>query len=166
MNIAVIGQSKGNLNDDVLAKARRIGEHIAANKARLLFGGCMGYPYEAAKGAGNAVAISPASSVEEHKNKYGFPDDVEIELTGAGIPGRNLLLVEKADRVIMIGGKIGTLNEFTLAYHLNRPIAVLEESGGVAALVRDIDRKCSKPGARVFIGDVDSIISWIFENDI
>ena len=76
MKIAVCGASLPPVDKPVLKKAYEIGKEIAANNHILRFGGCLGYPYEAAKGAfennGQVVAISPAKNREEHINNYKF----------------------------------------------------------------------------------------------
>src|SRR3989338_5717891 len=118
MQISICGASLPPFDKEVIKKAYEIGKEIALNNHTLRFGGCWGYPYEAAKGAfenrGKVVAISPAKNKEEHANKYKFPHDnfTEIEYTGLGIPGRNIPLVKGSDAVIIISGQIGTLNEF------------------------------------------------------
>ena len=154
MKIAVCGASLPPFDKAILKKAYEIGKEIAANTHILRFGGCWGYPYEAAKGAfenkGKAIAISPAKSKDEHINQYKFPHDnfTGIEYTGLGIPGRNIPLVAASDAIIIISGQIGTLNEFTLAFHLKKPIGVLEGSGGITGIAKEISRICSRVGEK------------------
>lgn len=154
MKIAVCGASLPPFGKEVLIKAYLIGKEIAINNHILRFGGCWGYPYEAAKGAfenkSKVVAISPAKDKEEHINKYKFPTDnfTEIEYTGLGIPARNIPLVVDSDAVIIISGQIGTLNEFTIAFYHKKPIGVLEESGGITNVVKEISKICNRVGER------------------
>ncbi|MBI2559061.1 LOG family protein [Candidatus Woesearchaeota archaeon] len=154
MKIAVCGASLPPFDKSVLKKSYEIGREIAVNKHVLRFGGCRGYPYEAAKGAfennGKVKAISPAKSKEEHIRKYKFPQDnfTEIEYTGLGIPARNLPIIADSDAVIIISGQIGTLNEFTIAFHQKKPIGVLEGSGGITKLIKEIAEVCSKVGEK------------------
>jgi hypothetical protein len=56
----------------------------------------------------------------------------------------------------MIDGRIGTLNEFTVAYEENEIVGVLEGSGGTADLVRQI-LNVAKKGQRKVILDSDPI---------
>jgi len=152
MKIAVCGQSLPHFNKELLKKSYEIGKEIANKGHTLRFGGCHGYPYEAAKGAfesnGKAIAVSPAKNNQEHIEKYKFPTDKisDFEFTGLGIPGRNVPLVAESDAVIIISGQIGTLNEFTLAYQQKKIIGVLEGSGGIAGIAKDIVRICRKAG--------------------
>ena len=144
----------GHFDKTILKKAHEIGKEIAINKYTLRFGGCHGYPHEAAKGAfeneGEVIAISPAKNKEEHVEKYRFPLSYisEIKYTHLGIPGRNLPLVIESDAVIIISGQIGTLNEFTIAFYHKKPIGILEGSGGITNLVKEIADICGRVGEK------------------
>ena len=154
MKISICGASLPPFDKAILKKAYEIGKEIALDNHILRFGGCWGYPYEAAKGAfenkGKVVAISPAKNKEDHTNNYKFPTQnfTEIHYTGLGIPGRNLPLVVESDAAIMISGQIGTLNEFTIAFHQKKPIGVLEGSGGITNLIKEIAEICSRVGEK------------------
>jgi hypothetical protein len=69
--------------------------------------------------------------------------------TGFDYSGRNLLMTRAADGVIIICGRMGTLNEFTIAYEDGKPIGVLEGSGGTADLIKDLLKKPHRKGAPV-----------------
>ena len=154
MKIAICGASLPPFDKNILKKAFEIGKEIAVNKHILRFGGCWGYPYEAAKGAfeskAKVVAISPAKNREEHINNYKFPakNFTEIDYTGLGIPGRNIPLVVNSDAIIIISGQIGTLNEFTIAFYYKKPIGILVGSGGITDIVEEIAKICNKVGEK------------------
>ena len=154
MKIAICGASLPPFDKAVLKKAYEIGKEIAANRHVLRFGGCWGYPYEAAKGCfennGKVFAISPAKNKYEHIQKYNFPTKnfTDIDYTGLGIPGRNIPLVTNSDSIIVISGQIGTLNEFTIAFHQKKVIGVLEESSGITDIVEKIAKICDKVGEK------------------
>ncbi|MBI2653980.1 LOG family protein [Candidatus Woesearchaeota archaeon] len=154
MQIAICGASLPPFDKSILKKAYEIGKEIAINNHTLRFGGCWGYPFEAAKGAfeakGRVIAVSPAKNKDEHINIYKFPTEnfTEIKFTGLEIPGRNLPLVVDSDAIIIISGQIGTLNEFTIAFHHKKPIGVVEGSGGITELVDQIAKICNKVGER------------------
>lgn len=153
MKIAVCGSGKGN-DKKLLEQAKQIGKEIAKNKAVIYTGGCWGYPYAAAKAAfqlkGKTVAVSPAKDLEEHKSRYNFPSDIfsEYIFTGLGIPERNYILTKKVDAVIIIDGRIGTLNEFTVAFHEGKIIGVLKGSKGITDLIPKIAEVCNKIGEK------------------
>ena len=154
MKIAICGSSLAPFDKSVLGKSYEIGKEISINNHVLRFGGCWGYPYEAARGAfesnGKVHAISPAKNRDEHTLQYKFPirNFTEIKYTGLGIPGRNMPLVIGSDAVIIISGQIGTLNEFTIAFYNSKPIGILKGSGGITSIVKEIADVCNKSGEK------------------
>ncbi len=70
----------------------------------------------------------------EHRTVYHYPLDSEVILyTGMGTKGRNVILVRSADACIFVGGGMGTLNEFTIAFDdltESCAIGILAQSGG------------------------------------
>jgi uncharacterized protein (TIGR00725 family) len=153
MKICVCGSGR-IFDKEVAKKAAAIGKEIASKGHVLLTGGCNGYPNEAAKAAfenkGEVIGYSPASDKEEHVAMYGFPtaNFTELIYTGKGIPGRNEDLVKEADAVIVVDGKIGTLNEFTIAFHYEKKIGVLKHSGGISDVIPAIAEKIDKSGEK------------------
>lgn len=120
------------------ARAEDLGRAIAARRAVLLTGATTGIPYivgRAARAAGAFhIGISPATDEREHVASYGLPLDAcdAIIYTGFGLKGRNVVLVRSCEIAIFIGGSIGSLNEFTIAYDEGRIIGCLAGTGGVA----------------------------------
>src|SRR4030042_6685107 len=154
--ICVSGAAEGDcLNPETLEKAEKVGEAIAKAGAVLVTGATSGVPHEAAKGAkkagGVSVGFSPAASRSDHTNRYHLPTNYMdlIVYTDFGYAGRNLILTRSADAVIIICGRIGTLNEFTVAFEDKKPIGVLEEGGGVAEEMEEITRIAHKHAGRV-----------------
>ena len=141
-------------------KAYEIGKAIAESGAVLVNGATTGTPYEAARGAkkagGTVIGLSPAATKKEHVNKYRLPlDYVDLVIyTGFGYAGRNLLLTRSSDAVIVACGRIGTLNEFTIAFEDKKPIGVLTDSGGV---INDLDEilEHARRGQKNIIFDAD-----------
>lgn len=150
MKIAVCGSAAQGNDEEVLKKAFEVGKEIAKNKAIVVTGATIGYSLEAAKGAasenGKVIGISPAKDEEEHIASYGYPvkEFTEIKFTGLGIPRRNYEIIENSDAVIFIGGQIGTLNEFTIAFVKNKVIGILENSGGITEIIDKIAEICKK----------------------
>ncbi|MBI2208898.1 LOG family protein [Candidatus Woesearchaeota archaeon] len=150
MKIAVCGASESANDEITKKKAFEIGKALAENNVLVLTGATYGYPQAAAKGAfsnnGKVMGISPAKDEKEHINKYKFPTDshTQIEFTGLGIPGRNYPLVKEGDAIIIISGQIGTLNEFTFAFHANKIIGILKGSGGITEIIEKIADICNK----------------------
>ena len=131
----------GSANVDVAApgtmeKTEAIGRMIAEHGMILVTGATTGIPYWAAKGASEAggivIGLSPAASKAAHVRTYHLPIDYHdlIIYTGFDYSGRNLLLTRSADAIITICGRVGTLNEFTIAFEDKKPQGVLTGTGG------------------------------------
>ena len=135
--------------------AQEIGREIARQECVLITGATTGVPSFAVKGfkeiGGLSVGFSPAKSRKEHLKTYRLP--VEhfdlIVYTGFDYVGRNLILTKAADGVIIICGRTGTLNEFTIAFETRTPIGILQETGGTADFIDDILKKGHRPLTRV-----------------
>jgi len=127
--------------------AEELGREIARHGAVLVDGATTGFPYWAAKGAeeegGIVIGISPASSKLEHTRDYDLPIDHHdiIMYTGQGYSGRNLLLTRCADAVIVGCGRMGTINEFTIAFEDKKPIGVLEGAWETDELLKEVVQK-------------------------
>jgi len=154
--ICVSGAAEGPcLTEENFKKAEKLGQAIAKHKAILVTGATTGLPKYAAEGVkkagGISIGFSPASTRIDHVNRYKLPTkDMDlIVYTGFGYAGRNLILTRSADAVIIICGRIGTLNEFTVAFEDKKPIGVLEESGGMADELEDITRIAHKHECKV-----------------
>jgi len=154
--ICVSGAAEGEcLTPQTMEKAEEVGRAIADAGAVLVTGATTGIPHAAAKGAkdakGISIGFSPAASRVDHINRYKLPTkylDLTV-YTGFGYAGRNLILTRSADAVIIVCGRIGTLNEFTVAFEDKKPIGVLEDSGGIADEIEDITRVAHKHACRV-----------------
>ena len=124
--------------------AYEIGRQIGLRGAVLVTGATTGLPYIAAKGCydvgGLAIGFSPASSAIEHVKSYKLPTDYHdlIVYTGFNYAGRNLLLTRAADAIVTIGGRVGSLNEFTIAFEDKKLCGVLEGTGGMADHIRQL----------------------------
>jgi len=129
---------------DAAEKAEALGKEIARRGMILVTGATTGIPYWAAKGAkeegGIVIGISPAASKIAHLKTYHLPIDYHdlIIYTGFEYAGRNLLLVRSSDAIITICGRMGTMNEFTIAFEDKKPIGVLEGTGGIADSLKDL----------------------------
>lgn len=143
--ICVSGAAKGASVEEGKELARAAGEAIAKAGHSLLTGATVGLPNyaaEAYKAAGGtmSVGISPASSKVEHVMKYRLPIDAydTILYTGLHYIGRDTLLITSSDAVVSIGGRLGTLHEFTIAMESDTPIGFLQGAGGVSTQIQEI----------------------------
>ena len=131
----------------------------------LVTGATTGIPYWAAKGAkeegGLVIGFSPASSASAHLKTYHLPVDYHdvIVYTGFEYTGRNLLLTRAADAVIVICGRMGTLNEFSVAFEDKKPIGILTGSGGTADRISEIVTNAHRgPGKITYAEDPVTLI--------
>ena len=169
--ICVSGAAEtGHCSPDALEKAKEIGREIVRQGAILVTGATTGFPLWSAIGTkeekGISIGLSPAESEREHVEKYKLPVDYMdmIIYTGFGYSGRNLLLTRSADAVIVGCGRMGTLNEFTIAFEDNKPIGVLEGTGGTADMIRElIERTHKGPGKVVYDTDPKALVAKVVE---
>ncbi len=150
--------------------AEDIGKEIVIQGCVLVTGATTGAPYysaQAAKRAGGiSIGYSPASTEKQHIKSYRLPTDVFdlIVYTGFDYAGRNLLMTRASDAVIVVCGRIGTLNEFTVAFEDQKPIGVLEGSGGTADLIRIILRGGYRGPKRIIFGkDPKKLVQDVIE---
>lgn len=171
ITIGVMGSASGKLSLEVSRKAYILGQEIAKQGCAILTGGCPGFPYEATKGAksvgGITIGISPALNLKEHIHKYSSPvEDIDVMIyTGSGLMGREVIAVRSCDIVIIVGGRSGTLGEFSIAYDEGRLIGILEGSGGIADKIKRFIRTIQKPtGSKIiFSSEPEELIAKLLE---
>lgn len=165
--ICVSGSAANNCGPGAFKKAYDTGAEIIKQGGILVTGATIGIPEWSTRGAAFAakkmkitgvvsIGLSPAGSHREHVRKYHLPTrhmDIII-YTGFDYSGRNLLLTRSADAVIEICGRVGTLNEFTIAFEDKKPIGVLLGTGGAVEEIPHI-LEVGKRGAKNVIYDTD-----------
>ncbi|MBI3442621.1 MAG: LOG family protein [Candidatus Sungbacteria bacterium] len=155
---------------DALEKAKELGGEVIRQGAVLVTGATTGEPYWGAIGAkeagGFVIGLSPASSELEHIKKYKLPVDYHdiIIYTGFGYAGRNLLLTRSADAVLIVCGRMGTLNEFTIAFEDDKPIGVLTGTGGLADRIQELIKESHRgPGKVIFDSNPKTLVTKLME---
>ncbi|MEK7219021.1 MAG: LOG family protein [Patescibacteria group bacterium] len=145
LKIGVMGSASGPQSEDPVAreKARLLGKEIGRRGCIFINGACPGLPNDALLGAkeegGMTLGISPAFSLYQHVNEYRSPHSHDMIIyTGMGFMERDVINIRSADAIVIIGGGIGTLNEFTIAYDEGRPIGVLTGTGGISNSIEHI----------------------------
>jgi len=119
---------------DAFEKAKELGREIALHGGIIVTGATTGFPLYATVGAkdecGFSIGFSPAATEREHIETYKLPIEYMdvVVYTGFGYVGRDLLLVRSSDAMIIGPGRIGTYNEFAIAFEDRRPIGVLRDS--------------------------------------
>jgi uncharacterized protein (TIGR00725 family) len=141
--------------------ARELAGRIVALDCVLLTGETTGLPERVINAVralgGMTVGVSPGHTASEQRERYQAPEigsDVVI-YTGFGLKGRNVVTVRSSDIIVIFGGSMGTLNELTIAYDEGKVIGILEGSGGVADLARELFKMLPKKSAARIVYDTD-----------
>jgi uncharacterized protein (TIGR00725 family) len=162
-SICVSGAAAGQTVKMSRDLAKLAGQTIAEEGHILTTGATVGLPYYAAYGAkqagGTSIGFSPAASLREHIRKYRLPYDVFdfINFTGMNYVGRDLYLVQSSNAVITIGGRFGSLHEFTSALEAHKPCGILLGSGGTADLIPELMKSLKPPDDDLVIYDTDPV---------
>jgi len=139
--------------------AEELGRVLATRELVTVTGATTGLPHMVSRAArkhgGLTIGISPAMNEREHRERFRLPvDDTDVIIyTGFGLKGRNVVNIRSSDIVIIFGGEMGTLNEFTIAYDEGKIIGILTGSGGVADHIPEIIGFAGKPTESIVIYD-------------
>lgn len=152
MKIGVMGSASGPTltKEGNAERCQEVGKWIARNDCIMINGACPGLPHEAAKGAkqegGVVLGVSPAFSESEHVNEYRSPNECYdiVLFTGMGFMERDIINIRSSDGIIILGGGIGTINEFTVAYEEGKSIGVLLDSGGISNYIEEMIEKADR----------------------
>lgn len=170
-SICISGAASGETLKKSAKLAEELGVAVAKSGHIITTGATIGLPYLAAKGAkqvgGMSIGFSPAESLREHIRKYRLPHDCYdfINFTGLHYVGRDLYLVQSSDAVITVGGRFGSLHEFTSALEAHKPCGVLLGSGGTADLIPKLMETLEPPNGDLVIYDdnPDRLVKRIVE---
>lgn len=140
LKIGLMGSASGptlyKKGNEALCEA--VGREVAKHECIAITGACPGLPHYAARGAkkagGFVLGVSPAFSEHEHVREYKSPNEYYdiILFSGLGFMERDIMNIRGSDGVIFLGGGIGTMNEFTVAFEEGKPIGILAGSGGLS----------------------------------
>ena len=145
--------------DNAMVKTKELGREIVRQGGIVVTGATTGAPYWAAIGAkeegGISIGFSPAASEAAHVKTYHLPIDYfdMIVYTGFDYAGRNLILTRASDAVIIVCGRLGTLNEFTIAFEDKKPIGILTGTGGMADEIKGIVAKGNRGSGKIVYDD-------------
>lgn len=160
-SICVSGAAAGDTVRSSAKMAQATGAAIAKSGHILTTGATVGLPYYAALGSkeagGMSIGFSPAVSLREHMRKYRLPSNCYdfINFTGLHYVGRDLYLVQSSDAVITIGGRFGSLHEFTSALEAHKPCGILLGSGGTADQIPKLLEILEPPDDNLVVCDDD-----------
>jgi uncharacterized protein (TIGR00725 family) len=160
--ICVSGAAKGESAERGKLMAESVGTAVAKAGHSLMTGATTGLPNDAANGYKKAggrmsLGISPAATKVEHVLKYHLPTESydTILFSGLHYSGRDALLINSADAVVSIGGRLGTLHEFTIAMETHTPVGLLEGAGGVGEQIEQLLKILPNANPDLVISDSD-----------
>jgi uncharacterized protein (TIGR00725 family) len=160
--ICVSGAARGESAEQGKLLAQAAGAAIAKAGHSLMTGATTGIPNESAIGYKKAggkmsLGISPAATKVEHVLKYRLPTEAydAIIYTGLHYSGRDALLVNSADAVVSIGGRLGTLHEFTVAMETRTPLGLLTGAGGVGDQIEGLLKILPNADPDLVVSDPD-----------
>ncbi len=163
LRIGVMGSAQGPTIrvQENITKAIMVGQEIARADCILVNGACPGLPDEAAFGAKNAggltMGVSPAFSQKEHTERYKSPEENYdiIIYTGMGLMERDIINIRSSDAIVIIGGGVGTLNEFTVAFDEEKVVGVLTGTGGISDHIPEVLELCDRKLEEFVVFDDD-----------
>lgn len=169
--ICVSGAASGDTVEASHQLAYDVGVAIAKSGNTLVTGATVGLPHFAAMGAkslgGLSIGYSPASSYRAHVHAYKLPTKEfdYINFTGMDYVGRDVHLVRSSDAVITVGGRMGSLHEFSTAIESNKVCAILLGSGGLADFLPILTQRIFTPHKSELIwdNDPDRIVELVIE---
>lgn len=151
-------------------KAKELGREIALQGAIIVTGATTGFPYYATMGAkdecGFSIGLSPAAGEREHVDTYKLPIEYQdvIIYTGFGYSGRDLFFVRSADAMVIGPGRIGTYNEFSVAFEDRRPIGILEGDWETDDILHRIIDTANRPNPNLFFEkDPKALVAKLIE---
>lgn len=162
-SICVSGAAAGKSVNESCGLAYELGVAIAQKGHVLTSGATVGLPLYAAKGAkdadGMSIGFSPATNLREHTRKYRLPIGFfdYINFTGLNYIGRDIHLVLSSDALITVGGRMGSLHEFTTALEARMPCGVLLGSEGLADFIPELIDELEEPSGSRIVYDTDPI---------
>jgi len=138
LQIGVMGSASDlKYSDKVEKTAFACGKIIAENGHITIYGAekdCDSLSTTAAKGAKSVGGLTVGITYGKGKDiwdQQGFTDVIICSGMERG-GGREFVLVNSCDAIIIISGGSGTLNETTVAYQLNIPVVAIKDTGGWA----------------------------------
>ncbi len=160
-SICVSGAAAGKSVERACGLAYQLGLQIAKQGHVTTTGATVGLPLYAARGSkdggGMSIGFSPAASFRDHVHRYRLPIGYfdYINFTGMNYIGRDIHLVLSSEALITVGGRVGSLHEFTTALEAHMPCGVLLGSGGLADQIPKLLENLEVPPSSQVIFDTD-----------
>ncbi len=150
LRIGIFGAAVEEIDKNTLKYAKILGKLLAKRDCEVVTGMAIGISHrvllESRKNGAFTKGFSPDKNAIEHNERFDNApiQDFDKVIFSKGFTRRSLKLIEYCDALIILGGRMGTLSEYTIAYEEEKPIAVLTNSGGIAQHLKKITKLCNK----------------------
>ena len=150
VRIGIIGSATDNVHKDLKDAAIKLGELIASNGYEAATGTSIGAAHivilKAKELGAKTIGFSPDSDSNGHIQKS---DNASLCCFDkvffiSGFTKRSIRFIFSCDAIIVLGGRMGTLSEYAIAFEENKPIGVLTSSGEIAGHLKKITAFCNK----------------------
>ena len=138
MKLAIFGSADGAVSVENERLCKNIVVYLKQKEVTIVTGGSLGVPGLIARLAFEAGAETEVYSPDENAEQHHARSDnaplhyFKKHTFNSGFTARSLEMIKNIDGAIVIGGRIGTLSEFTIAVEEGLDIAVMKGSGGIA----------------------------------
>lgn len=167
LSVCVIGAWR-NYSVRAEDEARKLGRWVAENGHRLIHGACLGIPMLAGRACiecgGEATGYSPANAPKLHIKANGLTlqGSSDIIYMDSDQPlsyaERNIRTISSADMVVLISGRMGAVNEFTIAHDQEKAVGVIEGVGGASDMVKALEIEFYGCAKSIFSSDIPSLM--------
>lgn len=170
MKLAVISSANEIISQSNRETVLRIAEYLQKlGSVEIMTGGSHGIPglmVEKAKELGmKTTAYSPDEDRDLHASRH---DNQSLEYFDEvkhhkGFTLRSLVMLQDADAILALNGRMGTLSELTIALEEEKRVGIVTNTGGIADELRHIIEITKKDYAdRVFFSDdYIKVINWL-----
>ncbi len=150
-NVGIISSAVHPDNSKLIKFAKKIGKLLGQNHLNVLTGACIGYAQiigqEARKHGSKLIGFSPSANnylhqlVDDNANTNTFD---QLYFSNKGFSARSLEFIKSCDSIILLGGRMGTLSEFTIAFEERIPIFIYKGFGGISDHIEEIVKRTGK----------------------
>tara|TARA_B100000586_G_scaffold122608_1_gene88469 strand:- start:989 stop:1582 length:594 start_codon:yes stop_codon:yes gene_type:complete len=167
LKIGVFGSAACDESEALCDVAFEMGRYIAEHGHIVVTGACEGLPHRAVSGAkqsgGRAIGFTAACDGASHETlmktsvdqfdelvyiptDYHYRDDIRVCRKY-----RNIVSVSHCDAALFISGRWGTLNEFSIAFDLEKTIGVYTKEGKFSTQAKSLISFFNKPSDSTII---------------
>lgn len=150
LRIGIIGSATPKINPVMRQVAKKLGKLIAFSECEVATGASIGMPHlallKAKENGAKTIGFSPEPNEKAHSKRHDIAplNDFNQLIFIDGFTKRSIDFILSCDAIIVLGGRMGTLSEYSIAFEEGKPIAVLSNSGGIAQHLKKITSFCDK----------------------